>query len=634
MHRRKAPAPARSDNYEVGYGKPPIHSRFRPGQSGYPAGRRKGVRNLKTDVKRTLSMPLKVKEGGRTRKKSTQEAALMLVREKALRGDARALDRLLELALRFNNDAAEVRAADPLGTDDRTILAAYVDECRAPTTAPTISKVSARNYDETRRRLKQKGVQMNEHAALAALLRTDLSSFLWKCFLTIVPGTPYLPNWHIDAIVFQLMRVQSGDTTRLLINMPPRSLKSICVSVGYVAWLLGHDPTRRVIVVSYSNEFAAELHRQFRMIIDAPWYRALFPTMRPAKDSGTELVTTAGGSRYATSVCGTLTGRGADLIIVDDPLKAEEAMSETARRRVIDWYAGTLVSRLNDKENGPIVVVMQRLHEDDLAGHLLAQGGWQHMDLPAIAAEDGVIPIGRGKQVTRRQGEVLHAARESKEALDRIKTEIGSLMFSAQYQQRPVPLEGNIIRRDWFRFYDQPPEPGSRHQVAQSWDIAMMTGEANDFSVCTTWRTIGPDYYLIDVYRARLQYPELRRQIAKLAERHDARSILIEDAGPGMALLQDLQRDLPRGMPRPIGQKPEGSKADRMVAQSAKIEAGHVYLPKQADWLDGFLLELLAFPNGRHDDQVDSVSQFLKWSTMRRNFGTVSMFGPKILWAG
>jgi hypothetical protein len=226
---------------------------------------------------------------------------------------------------------------------------------------------------------------MNDHAVLAALLRSDLRYFVWKCFQTILPGTPYQPNWHIEAIVHQLMRVQAGEVSRLLINQPPRSLKSICVSVAYVAWLLGHDPTRRIIVVSYANEFAAELHRQFRMIIDAAWYRALFPTMGPARDTGAELVTTAGGSRYATSIGGTLTGRGADLIIVDDPLKAEEAMSEPARKRAIDWYAGTLVSRLNDKRNGPIVVVMQRLHENDLAGHLLEQGGWEHLDLPAIA---------------------------------------------------------------------------------------------------------------------------------------------------------------------------------------------------------------------------------------------------------
>ena len=145
------------------------------------------------------------------------------------------------------------------------------------------------------------------------------------------------------------------------------------------------------------------------MVIDAPWYQALFPGMRPAKDSGTELVTTAGGSRYATSVGGTLTGRGADLIIIDDPLKAEDAMSEPARRRVIDWYGGSLVSRLNDKEKGSIVVVMQRLHEDDLAGHLIGQGGWHHLDLPAIAVEDSEIEVGRGKRFVRRVGDVLHA---------------------------------------------------------------------------------------------------------------------------------------------------------------------------------------------------------------------------------
>src|SRR3984893_6434425 len=211
-----------------------------------------------------------------------------------------------------------------------------------------------------------KTTQINERAVVAALLRNELRYFVWKCFQTILPGDRYESNWHIDAIVYQLLQVQAGETTRLLINQPPRSLKSICVSVAYVAWLLGHDPTRRIIVVSYSNELAAELHRQFRMVVEAPWSRALSPAMCPAKDTGTELVTTAGGSRYATSVGGTLTGRGGDLIVIDDPLKAEEAMSETARKRVIDWFTGDLITRPNNKERGAIVVVMQRLHEDDL----------------------------------------------------------------------------------------------------------------------------------------------------------------------------------------------------------------------------------------------------------------------------
>jgi predicted phage terminase large subunit-like protein len=159
----------------------------------------------------------------------------------------------------------------------------------------------------------------------------------------------------------------------------------------------------------------------------------------------------------------------------------------------------------------------------------------------------------------------------------------------------------------------------------------MMTGHANDYSVCTTWRTVKSDYFLLDVYRARLQYPDLRRKLRQLAAKHEARTILIENAGPGMALLQDLCHNCPQGMIRPLGQKPEGSKIERMVAQSAKIEAGHVHLPNNADWLDTFLLELLAFPNGRHDDQVDSVSQFLKWASSRRPFdGMLIGMGPKV----
>ena len=204
---------------------------------------------------------------------------------------------------------------------------------------------------------------------------------------------------------------------------------------------------------------------------------------------------------------------------------------------------------------------------------------------------------------------------ESRTSLDRTRAEIGSLMFSAQYQQRPVPPEGNLIKREWFRFYDQLPPPNPGDQIVQSWDIASTVGDASDYSVCTTWRIIGADYYLIDVFCGRLLYPDLRRRVIGLAEKYGATIILIERALPGLALLQELRMhpDVLPGMIRPIGIKPEGSKQERMAAQSAKIEAGHVHLPKYADFLDVFLLEVLAFPNGKHDDQVDSLSQLLKW---------------------
>ena len=431
---------------------------------------------------------------------------------------------------------------------------------------------------------------------LRAVLRRELPYFIRKVFATVSPGETYLHNWHVDAIAHQLMRVHSGESRRLLINQPPRSLKSICVSVAFVAWLLGHDPTRRVIVVSYSSDFAAELHRQFRMVIAAPWYAEVFPELRFAKETGLELVTSQGGSRYATSVGGTLTGRGADLIIVDDPLNANELHSETARKRVIDWYGGSLVSRLNDKHRGPIIVVMQRLHEDDLAGHLLRQGGWNHLNMPAIALADETVELGHGRTHSRRTGDILHPERETQQALEAIKAEVGSLLFSAQYQQQPVPVEGNLIRRSWFQTYDDLPARLSTTRIVQSWDVAMMTGDRNDYSVCTIWLIHQKDAYLVHVYRGRLEYPQLRRKVIGLAAEHGATTILIENAGPGINLLQDLRTAMPDGMSRPIGVKPEGSKVERMVAQSSKIEAGHVYLPKTAPWLGDLLTELLAFP--------------------------------------
>lgn len=252
---------------------------------------------------------------------------------------------------------------------------------------------------------------------------------------------------------------------------------------------------------------------------------------------------------------------------------------------------------------------------------LLQAGGWHHLDLPAIAVEDSIIAVGKDRVFRRRTGDLLHPQREGKPVLERIKAEIGSLQFSAQYQQRPVPLEGNLIKRDWFRRFDRlPTAGGASGYVVQSWDTAMMTGKANDYSVCTTWLMIKNDYYLLDVYRGRHQYPDLRRAVAALATTYKADAVLVEHAGPGIAMLQDLQRDLPDGMPRPIGIKPEGSKADRMAAQSFRIEAGQVHLPANAAWLDDYLLELLAFPYGKHDDQVDSTSQFLNWAATRAMF--------------
>jgi len=314
---------------------------------------------------------------------------------------------------------------------------------------------------------------------------------------------------------------------------------------------------------------AAELHRQFRLVIGSQWYQALFPFLRWAKETGLELVTIQGGSRYATSIGGTLTGRGADLIIIDDPLNANEALSESARKRVIEWYTGSLVSRLNDKERGTIIAIMQRLHEDDLAGHVLRQGGWVHLNLPAIACEDEIVPLGAGKVHRRQPGDPLHPERESIETLLKIKEEVGGLLFSAQYLQQAIPVEGNLIHRSWFRTYEELPSPDCSTRIVQSWDVALMTGQGNDYSVCTTWHIRKGDVFLAHVYRGRLAYPDLRRKVIALAAERGAATVLIENVGPGMSLLQDLWSDMPPWMTRP---SESSRKAVRRTGSSRNLQ--------------------------------------------------------------
>ena len=472
---------------------------------------------------------------------------------------------------------------------------------------------------------------MHGYDELDAILRQDLTAFVQKAFMTIAPNDTFKPNWHIEAITYELMRCHAGENRRLAITQPPRSLKSICTSVAFVAWALGHNPSLRFLCVSYSDALAAELARQFRMVVESEWYRRVFPAMHVKKMTQTECITTRGGGRVALSVGGSVTGRGADVIIVDDPLKAEDGASEVARSNLIDWYDGTLSTRLNDKQRGVIILVMQRLHEDDLAGYLLRRGAWHHLNLPAIALEDQVVAIGAREVHRRRQGDVLHREREPREVLEGIKEDVGSLRFSAQYQQSPIPLEGNLIRRAWLKTYETPPSRGPGVRIVQSWDIATTTDERNDYSVCTTWAVKQKDFYLLDVWRGRFEYPTLRRNVIDHALHHGAQTVLIEKAGPGLQLVQDLRQDSTPGFPKPIGIIPEGDKLVRMEGQTPRFEAGHVFLPKEAPWLAALLEELLAFPRGRHDDQVDSVSQFLKWAWNKAQHPNISLFGCEVI---
>ena len=281
---------------------------------------------------------------------------------------------------------------------------------------------------------------------------------------------------------------------------------------------------------------------------------------------------------------------GGNLIIIDDPIKPADAMSDTTREHLIDWYRTTLMSRLDDKENDAIILVMQRLHVGDLAGHLLDLGGWQHLNLPAIAEIDEKIEIAPGRYHTRKVGELLHPARESEATLLAIKAAMGSATFSAQYQQSPVPPGGNMISWDWFKWYDL--SDLTIDEIVISWDTAMKATELSDYSVGTVWGVRGDFYYLLDLVRARLDFPALKRVVIEVYDRWAGQqkpTILIEDAGSGTSLIQELyDQHIPA-----IAIRPEGDKVMRMSAQSAKIEAGAVHLPHHAPWLDDLRSEIL-----------------------------------------
>ncbi len=444
-----------------------------------------------------------------------------------------------------------------------------------------------------------------------ALLRNNFGAFLERSFGTLSPGDKYVWNWHVDAIAWHLERVRRGEIKRLIINMPPRSLKSLTASVAWPAFLLGRDPSQRIICVSYSGDLARKFSNDFRALIDAPFYKALFPWTRVGrfKDSEVETEFTARGYRLATSVGGTLTGRGGDIIIIDDPLKPDDALSETKRSAVNQWFTNTLLSRLDDKRTGAIVVVMQRVHMDDLTGFLLNQSDeWHVLSLPAVADYDQDIPIADEDFYRRKIGEALSPEREPLDVLENIKRQIGSDAFSAQYQQSPVPPGGMMVQRAWVRRFSELPPSSERFLTMQSWDTASKGGPSNDWSVCTTWiRTRRQRWYLVDVWRQRVDYPTLKANVRALAKQFRARRILVEDTGAGIGLVQELKSHV-SGI---IAVKPEGDKVSRMAIASAKFEAGQVFLPDQAPWLPDLEAELFAFPGGRHDDQCDSISQAL-----------------------
>lgn len=457
-------------------------------------------------------------------------------------------------------------------------------------------------------------------------LRNDLCAFIDYTFHEVSPADRVEITWYLEAIAHQLTLCAERKVKRLIINVPPRHGKSISASVAFAAWLLGRNPAERVVGISYGSEVAMKFARDTKRVMESRWYRSAFPGTRLSARTAThDFQTTRQGGRYTTSIDGALTGLGGDIFLIDDPNQASDARSATARQAVIDWYGGVLLSRLNNARNGVVIIIQQRVHEDDLTGYLLATepDEWAHLNLPAIAVADEAIPLGSGCFHRRRVGDILDPSREDLRTLEQKRRIMGSQSFSAQYQQEPVPNDGEIVKWSWFKTYQTAPDFERGDRFVQSWDTASKAGELNDFSVCTTWLIKGRDYYLVDVWRGRVDFPDLRRQVYALNNRYGPDVLLIEDKGSGTQLIQQLREEDDPHLPRPIAFVPTADKITRMAAQAVRIEQGHVFVPQDASFMGHFRRELLQFPNGKHDDQVDSVSQFLEWVTARPDTGNL-----------
>ena len=453
----------------------------------------------------------------------------------------------------------------------------------------------------------------NDIQAVHALYRTVFKDFCLKLF-EVFEGKQCMENWHIDCMAYFLESCVTRDTKRLMIAIGPRYLKSFCASIALPIWILGNDPTAKIICVSYSDGLAADFSAKRRKLLEDPFIKKLFPKLKISKMKNTEksIFTTEGGGIYTTSVGGTLTGFGCDYLIIDDPIKPNEAMSEAERKKVNDWYHHTAFTRLNNKNTGCVIIISQRVHFDDLIGHLLEleEHEWCYLDIPAIETEWMDYPTGEDEWYERKPGEPLHAERESLEILEGIKKSVGSYNFETQYQQNPLPPDGALFKKSWFRRYTNGIYSEPFDYIVDSWDTAAGTGPNNAFSCCTSWGIRKGKFYLLDCQRFKLEYPELLQTVVQLAHTHNAQTVLVEHASSGVSLCQNLQHMNLTVIPI----LPKSDKFSRAVMATPTIEAKKVFLPEKADWLQTFEHEILSFPGSKYADQVDSMTQFLLWA--------------------
>lgn len=447
------------------------------------------------------------------------------------------------------------------------------------------------NYDTSR---------MNTGTPYDAVRRSPLAT------MRFLEGTNFKLTAHHILLNQVVMEALAGRHRRLMINLPPQHGKSSFISHALPVWYLSEYPDRRVILTSYEAEFAATFGAKVRESLKG--HPSIFrKQLRKDTDKHFTIVGHRGYMQTA-GVGGPITGKGADLIIIDDPVKnAEQAGSPTYRKRVWDWYRSTVFTRLSG--NAILIVVMTRWHNDDLAGRLIrasdsGEGDRFHtVSLPALAGTND--PLGRAV------GEALAPELYSRDQLEAIKRVVGPYWWSSLYGNSPSSDETQIILRTWWQQYDVPP---NFEFVYQSWDTAMKDDESNDYSCCTTWGVGRLGLYLIDIFYEKLQYPQLREAVKNLASRHNPNVILIEDKSAGTSVIQDLRVNT--RLPIVPWAVDGGSKVLRLRLNSGLFYSGRVFIPYGPQYTD-LIEEIAQFPKVEHDDRTDSVSQAVSFYRTR-----------------
>lgn len=442
----------------------------------------------------------------------------------------------------------------------------------------------------------------------------SLAHFTKAAWNILEPSNELQWNWHHDLICEYLEASYLGQIKRLIINMPPRNMKSILVSICFPAWCWVQDASFRFLCGSYSQSLSSKHSVDTRSLIESEWYQERWGKkvfLSSDQNMKTEFMNTARGHRIATSILGTATGKGGDFVLADDPHDTTGAASDVERKKTIETFRQKFMTRLDNKKEGRVIVVMQRLHEEDLTGSLMQDGDWTHLSIPAIAEEDRkiIFPISK-KVIEQRSGDVLHPSREDIKVLDSLKKSLGSRGFAGQYQQRPAAQEGNIIKRHWLKYYSDMPGIRSFDQVIQSWDMTFTGKATSDFVVGQVWGRIGADRYLIDQVRGQFGMTETIQAIMNLSKKWPQASLkLIENKANGPAVEDMLKKSL-SGM---VLWEPQGDKVSRLNAVAPQFESGNVYFPEphKADWVSHCLEEIFSFPNAAHDDCVDAMTMAL-----------------------